>query len=41
MLLGIPDPQILIGYGLAVGLALACIVYGYLYWNEEEKTNGS
>jgi hypothetical protein len=41
MLLGIPDPQILIGYGLAIGLALACIVYGYLYWNEGEKTYGS
>ncbi len=41
MILGIPDPQILIGYGLAVGLALACIVYGYLYWNEEEKPDGS
>jgi hypothetical protein len=41
MILGIHDPQILIGYGLAVGLALACIVYGYLYWNEGEKPDGS
>ncbi len=41
MLLGIPDPQILIGYGLAIGLTLACIVYGYLYWNEKEETHGS
>lgn len=29
----------MIGYGLAIGLALACIVYGYLYWNEGEKVN--
>jgi len=41
MLLGIPDPQILIGYGLAVGLALACIVYGLLNWNKEGHEDGS
>ncbi|MFA4861634.1 symporter small accessory protein [Methanoregula sp.] len=41
MIFGIPDPQILIGYGLSLGLALACIVYGWLYWNEEERTDGS
>jgi hypothetical protein len=41
MLLGIPDPQILIGYGLAVGLALACIVYGLLNWNKEGSEDGS
>ncbi|MFA6224673.1 MAG: symporter small accessory protein [Methanoregula sp.] len=41
MLLGIPDPQILIGYGLAVGLALACIVYGLLSWNKEGSEDGS
>jgi len=41
MILGIPDPQILLGYGLAIGLALACIVYGLLHWNEEDDSNGS
>jgi hypothetical protein len=41
MLLGIPDPQIWIGYGLAVGLALACIVYGLLNWDKEGSEDGS
>jgi hypothetical protein len=41
MLLGIPDPQILIGYGLAIGLALACIIYGLLNWNKEGSEDGS
>jgi hypothetical protein len=41
MLFGIPDPQILIGYGLAIGLALACIVYGLLNWNKEGRKDGS
>jgi hypothetical protein len=41
MILGIPDPQILIGYGLAIGLALACIVYGLLNWNREGSKDGS
>jgi len=41
MLLGIPDPQILIGYGLAIGLALACIVYGLLNWYKEGSNDGS
>ena len=36
MFLGIPDPQILIGYGLAIALGLACVVYGLLHWNEED-----
>ncbi len=27
----ISDPQILLGYGLAIGFTLACIVYGYYY----------
>ena len=40
MVLGIPDPQILLGYGLAIGLALACIVYGWLHWNEAEGPHG-
>jgi hypothetical protein len=41
MLFGIPDPQILIAYGLAIGLALACIVYGILNWNKEGSKDGS
>ena len=41
MLFGIPDPQIVLGYGLSIGLALACIVYGWLYWNEGGGGNGS
>jgi hypothetical protein len=41
MILGIPDPQIVFGYGLAIGLALACIAYGLLHWNEEENRDGS
>jgi hypothetical protein len=41
MLLGIPDPQIWIGSGLAVGLALACIVYGLLNWDKENSEDGS
>jgi hypothetical protein len=41
MVLGIPDLQILFGYGLATGLALACIVYGLLFWNERDENNGS
>ncbi|MEN6442271.1 MAG: symporter small accessory protein [Methanoregula sp.] len=41
MLLGIPDVWILIGYGLAIGFTFACIVYGYLHWNEGGKPDGS
>jgi hypothetical protein len=41
MILGIPDLQIVIGYGLAIGLALACIVYGLLNWNREGEEDGS
>jgi len=41
MILGIPDLQIVIGYGLAIGLALACIVYGLLNWNREGDEDGS
>jgi hypothetical protein len=32
-MLGIPDPQILVGYALSLGLAFACVVYGLLNWN--------
>jgi hypothetical protein len=33
-MLGIPDPQIIIAYGLSIGLAIACIIYGLLNWNK-------
>ena len=32
-MLGIPDPQIWIAYLLCIALALACIFYGLLNWN--------
>jgi hypothetical protein len=41
MIFGIPDLQILLGYGLAIGLALACFAYGLLHWNEGDTRNGS
>jgi hypothetical protein len=41
MILGIPDPQIVLGYGLAIGLTLACIVYGLLNWNKGGSGDGS
>lgn len=41
MLLGISDPQILIGYGLAIGLVLACVVYGWMNWNDNGDDHGS
>ncbi len=41
-MLGISDPQIWIGYGLAIGWTVACIAYGILMWNREgAKDNGS
>ena len=41
MLFGISDPQILLGYGLAIGFTLACVVYGLLNWNSGEHDHGS
>lgn len=35
MVCGISDIQILIGYGLSIGFAIACVVYGVLNWNRE------
>jgi len=32
-MLGINDPWILLGYGLSIGLMLACVLYGLLNWN--------
>jgi len=40
---GITDPAIWVGYLLALGFTLACIVYGLLNWNNgvEEERDGS
>jgi hypothetical protein len=35
-MLGIDDPWILAGYGLAIGFTLICIVYGWWKRNEED-----
>jgi hypothetical protein len=32
-ILGIPDPWVVAGYILAIGLALLCILYGLISWN--------
>ncbi len=40
-ILGVTDPQIMIAYGLAIGLAIACVVYGLLRWNEGADMDGS
>lgn len=37
MLFGVDDPVILLGYGLAIGLTIVCIVYGYLKKDDEEE----
>ncbi len=29
-MLGIDDPWILLGYGLAIGLTIVCVIYGWL-----------
>lgn len=39
-MLGISDPQIILGYALAIGLALACVVYGYITRNEGAGPSG-
>jgi hypothetical protein len=42
MMFGISDPQIWFAYLLAVGFAIACVVYGLLNWNKGgEEENGS
>jgi hypothetical protein len=33
-LFGIDDPQIIIGYALAIGLGIFCLAYGILHWND-------
>lgn len=37
---GIGDPQIIIGYGLALALGLVCIIYGIKKWNEGGDADG-
>ena len=37
---GIEDPTIVIGYALAIGLALLCVIYGWLRRDEGEESNG-
>jgi hypothetical protein len=36
MILGIEDPQIIIGYALSIGLAVFCVIWGWLHWNDKE-----
>jgi hypothetical protein len=35
---GIDDPTILVGYGLAIGLTIVCIIYGW--WKRNEVQEG-
>jgi hypothetical protein len=39
-MLGIEDPLIVIGYALSIGLAAACILYGWLKRDEGADSNG-
>jgi hypothetical protein len=39
-LFGIEDPQIIIGYALAIGLGLFCLAYGYRNWNKGGEEDG-
>jgi hypothetical protein len=38
---GITDPAIWMGYTLAIGLAIACVIYGALNWNKGGRDHGS
>lgn len=38
---GITDIQIVIGYLLALGFALGCVVYGYMNWHNGVEDHGS
>jgi hypothetical protein len=33
-MIGIPDPGIWLAYGLAIGSAVLCVVYGIINWNK-------
>ncbi|MBI0582520.1 MAG: hypothetical protein JET69_05855 [Methanomassiliicoccales archaeon] len=39
-MLGIDDPQIIVGYALAIGLGLMCLAYGILHWNDGGENGG-
>jgi hypothetical protein len=39
-MLGIDDPMIVLGYALSIGLAVACIVYGWRNRNAEGDGDG-
>ena len=38
--MGISDPWIILGYVLSIGLAIACIAYGFVKRNEGAEKNG-
>jgi hypothetical protein len=39
-LLGIDDPQIIVGYALAIGLGIYCLAYGIMHWNDGGEKHG-
>jgi hypothetical protein len=39
-LFGIDDPQIIVGYALAIGLGLFCLAYGILNWDKGGEEDG-
>jgi len=39
-MLGIDDPQIIVGYALAIGLGIFCLAYGILHWNDGGEKDG-
>ncbi len=39
-MLGIDDPIIILGYALAIGATIFCIVYGWIKRNEEDDEDG-
>jgi len=39
-MLGIDDPQIIVGYALAIGLGIICLAYGIRHWNDGGENDG-
>ena len=39
-LLGIDDPQIIVGHALATGLGIFCLAYGIMHWNDGGEQDG-
>lgn len=35
-ILGITDPVIIVGYGLAIIFGIACVIYGAKNWNNND-----